>query len=65
MLESAGWACFILAWVSFDKGLPAWLERALCQGGKVSFSFYLLHMAMLHVLSQSVRHVCTSGPGVG
>jgi peptidoglycan/LPS O-acetylase OafA/YrhL len=61
MLESAGWACFILAWVSFDKGLPAWLERVLCHGGKVSFSFYLLHMGMLHVLALGVGMVRFTG----
>ncbi len=65
ILESTAWAGFIIAWVSFDKGLPAWLERALCQGGKVSFSFYLLHMAMLHVLSQSVGMLQIPGLGVG
>src|SRR5438067_2342260 len=39
MIESAGWAVFILAWVSFDYRLPAWLDRVLCHGGKISFSF--------------------------
>ena len=53
-LESAGWACFIVAWVSFDKALPAAVERLLNHGGKVSFSFYLLHMAMLHLLAQTL-----------
>jgi peptidoglycan/LPS O-acetylase OafA/YrhL len=60
-LESAGWACFILAWVSFDKALPAWLDKVLCHGGKVSFSFYLLHMAVLHSLAQAVGMVTVSG----
>lgn len=60
-LESVGWACLILAWVSFDKGLPAWLERVLCHGGKVSFSFYLLHMAVLHVLAQAIGMVTLTG----
>jgi peptidoglycan/LPS O-acetylase OafA/YrhL len=60
-LESIGWACFILAWVSFDKGLPAWLERVLCHGGKISFSFYLLHMAVLHLLAQVVGMVVLTG----
>lgn len=61
MMESAGWVCFILAWVSFDKALPAWLERILCHGGKVSFSFYLLHMAVLQVLAQAVGMVRVTG----
>ncbi len=65
MLESVGWAVFIVAWVSFDKTLPAWLDKALCQGGKVSFSFYLLHMAMLHLLAQSVGMLHIPGLGVG
>jgi peptidoglycan/LPS O-acetylase OafA/YrhL len=64
-LESVGWAIFIVAWVSFDKGLPVWLEKVLCHGGKVSFSFYLLHMAMLHLLAQSVGMLQIPGLGVG
>jgi peptidoglycan/LPS O-acetylase OafA/YrhL len=61
MLESAGWAGFILAWVAFDRPLPAWMERTLCHGGKVSFSFYLLHMAVLHTLAQAFGLVTFSG----
>jgi peptidoglycan/LPS O-acetylase OafA/YrhL len=52
MLEAGAWSALILAWVSFDKPLPAWLDRALCHGGKISFSFYLLHMGVLHLLAQ-------------
>ncbi|MES2901306.1 MAG: acyltransferase [Pseudomonadota bacterium] len=54
MLESAVWAFFILAWVSFDRKLPAWLDRSLNHGGQISFSFYLLHMGMLHILAQYI-----------
>jgi peptidoglycan/LPS O-acetylase OafA/YrhL len=54
MLESAGWAAFIIAWVSFQPRLPRVVERALCHGGKVSFSFYLLHMGVLHILAARV-----------
>jgi len=57
MLESAGWACFILAWVSFERKLPAGLDNALNHGGQISFSFYLLHMAVLHVLAQYIVSV--------
>lgn len=60
-LEGAGWICVILAWVSFDKRLPAWLERTLNQGGKISFSFYLLHMAVLHVLAQGLHRYGYAG----
>ena len=49
MLESAGWAFFIVSWVAWGRVLPGWIERALCHGGKISFSFYLLHMAVIHV----------------
>jgi peptidoglycan/LPS O-acetylase OafA/YrhL len=61
MLESVGWACFIVAWVSFQPRLPALLERALCQGGQVSFSFYLLHMGVLHVLATRVGLAHSTG----
>ncbi|MES2127083.1 MAG: acyltransferase [Pseudomonadota bacterium] len=64
LLESAVWAAVIVAWVGFERQLPAWLERSLCQGGKVSFSFYLLHMAVLHVLARSVGMLHVSGNAV-
>ena len=53
LLESSVWALFILAWISFDKALPIWINRSFCQGGKISFSFYLLHMAVIHIFMQS------------
>jgi peptidoglycan/LPS O-acetylase OafA/YrhL len=62
-IESAGWAAVIVAWVSFRPRLPGVLERALCQGGKVSFSFYLLHMGVLHVLATEVGLVHPTGIG--
>lgn len=46
--ESLGWSCLIVAWVAFERPLPGWLERVLAHGGRVSFSFYLLHMGVLH-----------------
>ncbi|UGQ45467.1 acyltransferase family protein [Massilia endophytica] len=52
--ESAVWAVLILGWVSFERRLPHWLEKALCHGGKVSFSFYLLHAAVIHSLGRNV-----------
>lgn len=63
MAESAGWAAFIVAWISFEPRLPAILERVLCHGGKVSFSFYLLHMALLHLLAKYVGRVSPVGNG--
>jgi peptidoglycan/LPS O-acetylase OafA/YrhL len=60
-IESASWALFILAWVSFGGRLPALAGRALAHGGKVSFSFYLLHMGLLHLLAQQVGLVRPSG----
>jgi peptidoglycan/LPS O-acetylase OafA/YrhL len=63
MAESAGWAFFILAWVGFRPRLPDVVERVLCHGGKVSFSFYLLHMGLLHLLAQRVGLVHPTGRG--
>ncbi|HEU4850947.1 MAG TPA: acyltransferase [Telluria sp.] len=65
MIESAVWALVIVSWVSFDKRLPHWLDRALVHGGKISFSFYLLHMAVLHVLVQRVGLVQLTGSALG
>jgi peptidoglycan/LPS O-acetylase OafA/YrhL len=61
MLEAAGWAAFVVSWVSFQHRLPLALERALCHGGKVSFSFYLLHMGVLHILAARVGLVHPTG----
>ena len=63
MLESAGWAFLILAWAGGRARLPAPLERLLCHGGKVSFSFYLLHMGLLHLLAQGFGLVHPTGQG--
>lgn len=51
-LESAGWALLIVAWLAWDGRLPAWLDRVLCHGGKISYSFYLLHMGVISVVGQ-------------
>jgi peptidoglycan/LPS O-acetylase OafA/YrhL len=63
VLESLGWALFILAWTAFDARLPRVAERVLCHGGKISFSFYLLHMGMLHLLATRVGLVRPTGNG--
>jgi peptidoglycan/LPS O-acetylase OafA/YrhL len=63
MVESSGWALFIVAWVSFAPRLPGLVERVLCHGGKVSFSFYLLHMGLLHLLAQRIGLVRPTGNG--
>jgi peptidoglycan/LPS O-acetylase OafA/YrhL len=60
-LESLGWAALILAWVSFQPRLPGVLERALSQGGKISFSFYLLHMALLHIAATRIGLITPTG----
>lgn len=52
MLEAMVWSGVILAWVNFSRALPGWLEHGLNHGGKISFSFYLLHMAVLHLLAR-------------
>lgn len=54
LIESAGWALLILGWTAFRLRMPDIVERVLSHGGKISFSFYLLHMALLHLLAQQV-----------
>ena len=63
MFESAGWAAFIVAWLAFGPRLPGLVDRVLCHGGKISFSFYLLHMALLHLLAVQVGRVSPTGNG--
>jgi peptidoglycan/LPS O-acetylase OafA/YrhL len=60
-IESAGWACVIVAWVACEKVLPAAVERFLNHGGKISFSFYLLHMGVLHALAQAIGMTSPTG----
>jgi len=54
LLESSGWACLILCWLSWGRQLPAWLDQLLCHGGKISYSFYLLHMAVIYIAAKAV-----------
>jgi peptidoglycan/LPS O-acetylase OafA/YrhL len=54
MLEAFGWTCLIVCWVGWERRMPAVLERVLEHGGKISFSFYLLHMAALTVLANFI-----------
>jgi len=61
MLESAGWALFIVSWVSWPAQLPALLERVLNRGGQISFSFYLLHMGVIHALFRKTGMLAPSG----
>jgi len=48
-IESTGWAVFILAWTAKRDFLPNFIARLMEGGGKISFSFYLLHMAVIHI----------------
>lgn len=61
MQESIGWACFIVCWVGWRGTLPGWLERVLNHGGKISFSFYLLHMGMVHMLARKLGLLAPTG----
>ena len=63
LIESCCWAGLILAWVSWRGRLPAWLERLLAQGGKISFSFYLLHMGVIQAITQSAGMMSPTGIG--
>ncbi len=63
MLESAGWALLILAWVAFKPGVQGRFGRIFSHGGKISFSFYLLHMAVLHVLAEAFGLMRPTGIG--
>jgi peptidoglycan/LPS O-acetylase OafA/YrhL len=55
LLESAGWALVIVAWTSFAGALPRWCDAAMNHAGRISFSFYLLHLAVLHLLTGAVE----------
>ncbi|WP_342116659.1 acyltransferase family protein [Pseudoduganella sp. OTU4001] len=50
LMEAVAWSSFIITTVEHDGKLPHLLEKGLTYGGKISFSFYLLHMAMLQLL---------------
>jgi peptidoglycan/LPS O-acetylase OafA/YrhL len=59
--ESVVWAGLIMAWVSMRRALPRPLEAALCHGGKVSFSFYLLHAAVIHLAGRHLGLLHVTG----
>ena len=61
MQESAVWALFIVSWVAFDKRLPPWIDKLLNHGGKISFSFYLLHMLVIQVMWQWLGPIAITG----
>ncbi|MCU6496677.1 acyltransferase [Rugamonas sp. A1-17] len=63
LIESCCWAGLILSWVGWQGRLPAWLERLLAHGGKISFSFYLLHMGVIQMAAQNVGMVAPTGVG--
>lgn len=49
--EGAVWAAVILAYLPVSRRVPELASRALCWVGTRSFSVYLLHFALLQVLS--------------
>ena len=59
--ESLVWAGLIVLWVSWQGRLPGWLERTMAHGGKVSFSFYLLHMGVVQLAVRTVGLPAWSG----
>lgn len=63
MLESLVWAGVIVTWVAWRGALPRWFGRALTHGGKISYSFYLLHMGVVQILAQRVGMVQWTGSG--
>jgi len=50
-VEGAVWAAVILAYLPVSRRVPALASRALCWVGTRSFSVYLLHFALLQILS--------------
>jgi peptidoglycan/LPS O-acetylase OafA/YrhL len=61
MLEAAGWALLIVAWQVAPVRLPRWLDRLLCRGGEISFSFYLLHGLVLFLAHRLLGSVSITG----
>lgn len=46
-VEGLLWAAFILGYMQVGQRLPGWLSRVLASIGEVSFSMYLLHVAVI------------------
>jgi peptidoglycan/LPS O-acetylase OafA/YrhL len=46
-LEALLWAGFVIGYMEESRRLPDWLSRGLASVGEVSFSMYLLHMAVI------------------
>ncbi len=60
-IESGCWALFICAWLVAPLRIPGWLDRALCRGGEISFSFYLLHGLVLFILHELLGELKITG----
>lgn len=60
-IESGCWALFICAWLAAPLRIPVWLDRALCRGGEISFSFYLLHGLVLFILHELLGELKITG----
>ncbi|AQV96379.1 acyltransferase [Cupriavidus necator] len=61
MLEAGAWALLITAWQVAPVRMPARLDRLLCRGGEISFSFYLLHGMVLYIAHQVLGPVVLTG----
>lgn len=61
MFEASGWALLIAAWQLAPVRVPARLDRLLCRGGEISFSFYLLHGLVLYIAHQFLGPLTLTG----
>lgn len=47
-MEAAVWAAIVTGYVGVARHIPAWISRALCFVGDISFSVYLTHYFIIH-----------------
>ena len=49
--EAVAWAFFVFGWLEWSKVLPDIVSRILCGLGTISYSIYMLHFAVIHVVA--------------
>ena len=62
-VEGLMWACFIVTYVSAGRLMPSVLSRLAATLGEISYSIYLMHMAILTLIIKNALYLRPTGNG--
>lgn len=62
-LEAIVWALFIITYLSAARRLPQWLGSIWAKLGEISYSFYLVHFAILVLIIENRLYLRLTGNG--